>query len=98
MPDPTAALASWTIGVRMETILFMPLLALSMAVSAIVGQCLGAKECKRAFMAGWHTAGIGVVFMIAAATVLFTFAHPLAALMSHDPKTIECAFSFLLTG
>lgn len=92
---PVQAIASWTIGIRVESILFMPLMALSMAVSSIVGQNLGARQSLRAFKAGWHVAWIGIIMMLVLGTAVFLGAEMLARLMSHDPKTIEYTTSYL---
>jgi len=92
---PVQAIASWTIGIRVESILFMPLMALSMAVSSIVGQNLGARQDRRAFTAGWHVSWIGVVLMVVLGVFLFLGAGSLAQLMSHDPKTIEFTTNYL---
>jgi putative MATE family efflux protein len=94
-PNPVQAIASWTIGIRVESMLFMPLMALSMAVASIVGQNLGAHEHKRAFQAGWHVTWIGVVLMLFLGAAVFAGAGQLAHLMSHDPKTIEYTTSYL---
>jgi multidrug resistance protein, MATE family len=94
-PNPTEALASWTIGMRIEGLLFMPLMALSLAVSSIVGQNLGARRPKRAFQAGWHVSWIGIALMLLLATFMFAFAPQLSAVMSQDPKTIEYTISYL---
>jgi MATE family multidrug resistance protein len=88
-PSPTAALASWTIGMRVEALILMPMMALGMGVGAIVGQNLGAREIERAFKAGWHVSWIGIWMMIVMAAGLFCFAHPLAMLMSRDVTTID---------
>jgi MATE family multidrug resistance protein len=95
LKEPTAALASWTIGMRVEALLFMPLMALSLAVSSIVGQNLGAKQIDRAFRAGWHVTWIGVGMMFVLATLMFLFAEPIAARMSHDPETIKITADYL---
>lgn len=92
---PVQAIASWTIGIRLESVLFMPLMALSMAVSSIVGQNLGAHQDARAVKAGWSVAGIGVGLMLLLGAALFFSAERLAGLMSHDPKTIEFTVSYL---
>jgi putative MATE family efflux protein len=94
-PNPTEALASWTIGMRIEGLLFMPLMALSLAVSSIVGQNLGARRPKRAFQAGWHVSWIGITLMLVLATFMFAFAPQLSSVMSQDPKTIEYTISYL---
>lgn len=95
LADPTAALASWTIGMRVEALLFMPLMALSLAVGSIVGQNLGAQEIGRARKAGWHVTGIGVVMMLVAGTLLFVLADPIAQLMTRDPTTIQYTADYL---
>jgi putative MATE family efflux protein len=92
---PIQAIASWTIGIRLESVLFMPLMALSMAVSSIVGQNLGAHQDERAVKAGWSVAGIGVGLMIFLGLALFLGAEKLAGLMSHDQKTVEFTVSYL---
>ncbi len=95
LPSPTAGLAAWTIGMRVEALLFMPLMALSLAVGSIVGQSLGAKQVERAFKAGWHVTWIGVGWMLVLSVVLFTFATPIASLISHDPDTIAITADYL---
>ncbi len=93
---PTAALAAWTIGMRIEGLLFMPEMALSMAVSSIVGQNLGAGRVDRAFRAGWAVSGIAVCSMGTVSVGIFVFAHQLALMMcAHDSATIECTTSYL---
>ena len=59
--DSVAALASWTIGMRVESLIYMPLMALSLAVSSIIGQNLGANETDRAIQAGWRVTNIGII-------------------------------------
>jgi putative MATE family efflux protein len=93
---PTAALAAWTVGMRIEGLLFMPEMALSMAVSSIVGQNLGAKRVDRAFRAGWIVTAIAVGLMGTVAAGVFVFARQLALMMSaHDAATIDCTTSYL---
>src|SRR5262249_35180765 len=86
---PTEALASWTIGMRVEGLVFMPLMALSLAVSSIVGQSLGARQVDRAFTAGWHVACIGVAVRIVPRILIFVFPAPFPRLRSRDRQTIS---------
>lgn len=95
LADPTAALASWTIGMRVEALLFMPLMALSLAVGNIVGQNLGAKEIDRARKAGWNVSNIGVGMMLLLGTALYLCADPIARVMTHDPNTIAYTADYL---
>ncbi len=76
-----AAIAAMTTGFAIEMIMFAPAFGISAAVSALVGQSLGAKDPKRAESIGWI--GALVAFLIAAivsAPIYFTvpaFAHTL---------------------
>ncbi len=95
LSHPVQAIASWTVGIRIESIVFMPLMALSMAVSSIVGQNVGARQIRRAYEAGWRTTWAGVVLMVVLGTALFAGADPLARLMSHDATAIEYTIGYL---
>jgi putative MATE family efflux protein len=92
---PTESIASWTIGMRLEGLVFMPLMALSMAVSSIVGQNLGAKQIDRAVRAGWNVAAIGIGLNCVLATCMFVFSKELATSMSKDPSTILYTADYL---
>ena len=94
-PNPTPAIASWTVGMRVESLIFMPLMALSLAVSSIVGQSLGAKDYDRAVKAGWQVSSIGVAMMVVMATSMFLAAEFLANWMSKDPSTIMYTTQYL---
>jgi putative MATE family efflux protein len=96
-PYPTAAIASWTIGMRVEALLFMPMMALSLAISSIVGQNLGANQVERAFSAGWRITWAGMAVMVVLGTLMFIFAPELARAMTTDPKSTEYAQSYLRT-
>ena len=93
--EHTAALASWTIGMRVESLLFMPLMALSLAVSSIVGQNLGAGKEERAARAGWNVTFIGVSMMVILGACLYLFARPIALVMSRDAVTAVFTASYL---
>jgi len=93
--NATAALASWTIGLRVEALTFMPMMALSLAVSAIVGQNLGAKQYDRAVKAGWHVTSIGVSVMVVLGVLMYLFAPVVARQMTSDPDTIAYVTSYM---
>ena len=94
-PNPTAALAAWTIGIRVESFLFMPMFALGQAVSSVVGQNLGAQEDERAFQAGWTVSWLGFAIMLVCGALLFIFSPTLARLMASDPDAIKYSTSYL---
>lgn len=93
--EHTAALASWTIGIRIESLLFMPLMALSLAVSSIVGQNLGAHKEDRAIKAGWNVTAIGIAMMLVLGVCMYVFAEPVARVMSQHEATIKFTTSYL---
>ena len=97
LKNPTEALASWAVGMRVEGLMFMPVMALSMAVSSIVGQNLGAKQVERAYQAGWKVAGVGIALLTILATGLFLLASPIAHFMcnNEDTQTIKFVISYL---
>ncbi len=95
LKESTAALASWTIGMRIEALLFMPLMAFSLAVSSIVGQNLGAGKPERAIKAGWNVTLIGVISMFILAAGMYLLADPIAHSMSQDAKTISFAADYM---
>ena len=94
-PNPTAALAAWTIGIRVESFLFMPMFALGQAVSSVVGQNIGAEETERAYKAGWNVSWLGFWTMMLFGFLLFIFAPRLAAFMTADPDAIAYTTSYL---
>lgn len=96
VPDPTTAEAAWAVGLRVEEMVAgMPIYALSMAVSTIVGQNLGAKQPDRAVRAGWQVAGIGSGFNAIIALILFFGALPISKMMSTDAPVIACTVQYL---
>lgn len=94
-PEPTPALAAWTIGMRIEGLLFMPLMALGLGVASIVGQNLGAKQPERAVKAGWQVSIFGVGLMVVLGAMLYFFASQLSAVMTRDPSTIAYTSSYI---
>ncbi|MDZ4833023.1 MAG: MATE family efflux transporter [Candidatus Melainabacteria bacterium] len=93
--NPTEGQAAWAIGMRVEGMLFMPIMALSMAVASIVGQNLGAREIDRAVDAGWRVTYVGMGMLTVMGILLYVMAEPIAMLMSHDPTTIKIVISYL---
>jgi putative MATE family efflux protein len=95
LDHPTEALAAWTIGIRVEGLVFMPLMALSLAVASIVGQNLGAQQEERAFKAGWHVTFIGMAMMLLCCALLIFFADTLSSVMTKDPATAKITASYI---
>ena len=95
LDKPTEALAAWTVGIRVEGLVFMPLMALGLSVAAIVGQNLGAKQEERAFKAGWHVTFIGLAMMLVCCGILFIFSGPVSDIMTNEHVTAEITASYI---
>jgi Na+-driven multidrug efflux pump len=80
---------------RVESFIFMPLMALSLSVASIVGQNLGAGEIDRAFEAGWRVTWIGIWSMVVLGIVLYFAATPIALAMSNEPGTVRYTADYL---
>jgi MATE family multidrug resistance protein len=55
-PSRESAIAALTVGLRIEAIAFMPGIAFGMAAQTLVGQCVGAKQWRRAEKGAWQAA------------------------------------------
>jgi putative MATE family efflux protein len=95
-PNPTVCQASWTIGFRVEEMLFtLPLHAIAASIGTIVGQNLGANKTERASQSGWQASHIGLLMTVPGSLALYLFAGQIATLMSRDLPVITCTTSFL---
>lgn len=95
-PYPTACQGAWAIGLRVEDIVAaMPVYALSMGVTSIVGQSLGAGKLDRAERAGWHAAGYGVILMFLCGALMFFGADWLAHQITDEPLMCKYAADYL---
>lgn len=77
----TAALAAHTVGVRLESLAFLPGFALSTHASGEVGRLVGAGRLEEAKEAGWRIALGSAGFMTLAGLALLA-ASPLAGLLA----------------
>ena len=90
------ALAAHTIGVRIESLAFLPLFSISEAAAAIAGQETGAERIREAKKAGWQVAllngAAGIVTM--AAIILLSGLLPRA--FTSDPQVVRLARLYLI--
>jgi putative MATE family efflux protein len=90
----SAALAGYTIGIRVIIFALLPSWGLSNAAATMVGQALGAKKPERAERAVWIAARYNLVFLGTIGLVFVLFARAIVSLFTRDlavaPYAVDC--------
>ena len=91
----SAAIAAYTVALRLLEFVWLPAWGLGNAAATLVGQNLGAGKPARAEQSGWHAARYNTIFMIVVCALFLIFAPAISRLFSNDPEVIHYATSCL---
>ena len=83
-----AAVAGYTVSIRLILFTLLPAWGLSNAAATFVGQNLGAKRPLRAERGVWWTLAITIVYLASLSVVYYTLAGPLVRGFTQDPLAV----------
>ena len=85
----SAALAGYTIAIRIFIFTILPSWGMSNAAATLVGQNLGAKQPERAERSVWQTARYNMYFLLSVSIILIAFAPQVIAFFHNDPEVMR---------
>jgi Na+-driven multidrug efflux pump len=91
----SAAVAGYTIGVRVIIFALLPSWGMGNAAATLVGQNLGARKPERAERAVWIASFANAAFLSAVAVGLLFFAQPIMHFFTHDRAVVNVGAELL---
>lgn len=98
LPNGTASVAALTLGLRIESIAFMPGFAYSMAAITMVGQNLGARQPERAEKAGWMCAWQAMGMMAVAGAAFILVPRFILHFFTPEPDVVALGIGYLIAN
>jgi putative MATE family efflux protein len=92
-----AAVAGYTVSIRIVIFFILPAWGLSNAAATLVGQNLGAGRPDRAEQAVWRTGFYNLIFLGSIGIFFIVFATPIVRLFVQDPAVVPIAAMALRT-
>lgn len=91
----SAAVAGYTLALRVITFFILPSWGISSAAATLVGQNLGAKLPERSEKAVWLAGGYNTVFLTLLGAAVFVFGDPVVGLFTNDGQVRRIAATAL---
>ena len=91
----SAALAGYTIGIRVVIFALLPAFGMSNAAATMVGQALGARDPERAERSVWIAGRYAAYFLGAIGLAFLVFATPIVRVFTADAAVVPYAVSCL---
>jgi Na+-driven multidrug efflux pump len=92
----SAAVAAYTIGIRVLSFTWIPGVGFSVASATLVGHALGASQAEQARRAGWRSVRLAVLVSVALGVVFALGREPLARAFSVDEGVVAELVPFML--
>jgi putative MATE family efflux protein len=91
----SAALAGYTIGIRVIIFAIMPAWGMANAAATLVGQNLGAGLPERAEKSVYRSAFLNMIFLGIVTVVFYTLAGPIVRIYTDDPAVLQSGIQCL---
>jgi putative MATE family efflux protein len=91
----SAALAGYTIAIRVIIFTILPAWGMANASATLVGQNLGARQPERAEQSAWRAAFFNMLFLGAVCILFLLLADPIIRFFTTDPDVLESGISCL---
>ena len=85
----SAAIAAYTIALRMLEFVWLPAWGLGNAAATLVGQNLGANQAIRAERSAWRAAKYNTIFMTVAGVFIVSLAPSIVGLFTNEPEVMS---------